>query len=331
MNEFAFRQYCRGRGMSAKAAEEAVSAVRDLWAHVARLGLRLEELSTGQLQDYVTALIDGGRNTRERLISLLYYMRSAGRNELFVHLIGLLSGRDVLPSIAERLEQLAGPEARAAVFRDFELPPLGSPQTAYPPLTQQVIARLRASLPEETCRDVLAGNHHRVPEQGFAHLRAMYLKDGIDAVLAHKHETLVKTLERHLASGEPWFEQIVTPGFVEVVRSNPEMGAGVREGDVVYTTKVPYSARGLDEPDPTMKRYYLCHCPLARESILAGTPVDPLFCYCSGGFGKVPFDVIFGEPVEVRLLESVLAGDMRCRFAILIPPGQVPSSEGGTK
>jgi predicted hydrocarbon binding protein len=32
------------------------------------------------------------------------------------------------------------------------------------------------------------------------------------------------------------------------------------------------------------------------------------------------FDVIFEEPTEVELLESVLAGDDRCRFRIKIPP-----------
>jgi len=48
-----------------------------------------------------------------------------------------------------------------------------------------------------------------------------------------------------------------------------------------------------------------------------------MFCYCSGGFEKVHFDVIFDEPVEVELLESVLKGDMRCRFANKIPQGKM--------
>ena len=88
-------------------------------------------------------------------------------------------------------------------------------------------------------------------------------------------------------------------------------------------TKIPFAPQAyLDAKDPLMKRYYACHCPVARESILAtGEGVPPVFCYCSGGFEKMPFDVVFGEPVEIKVLESVLAGDLRCRFAITIPDG----------
>jgi len=73
-----------------------------------------------------------------------------------------------------------------------------------------------------------------------------------------------------------------------------------------------------------MKRYYMCHCPLARASILSGEPeISPTWCYCSGGYEKLKFDVIFGEPVEVEVLESALVGDPRCRFAVEIPEGKL--------
>jgi hypothetical protein len=72
-----------------------------------------------------------------------------------------------------------------------------------------------------------------------------------------------------------------------------------------------------------MKRYHTCHCPLARTSIITGGPEVPSeWCYCSGGYGKLPFEVVFGEELEVEILESVLAGDPRCRFAIKMPSGE---------
>jgi hypothetical protein len=73
-----------------------------------------------------------------------------------------------------------------------------------------------------------------------------------------------------------------------------------------------------------MRKYYACHCQLVRTAIRDGKPkISPVFCYCSGGYEKLPFDVIFGEPVEIELLESVLKGDTRCRFAITIPKGKM--------
>jgi hypothetical protein len=72
-----------------------------------------------------------------------------------------------------------------------------------------------------------------------------------------------------------------------------------------------------------MKRYYACHCPLVRASVLEGKPeISPTWCYCSGGFEKLLFDVIFDEQVEVEVLENALGGDLRCRFAIKIPEGK---------
>jgi len=62
-----------------------------------------------------------------------------------------------------------------------------------------------------------------------------------------------------------------------------------------------------------MKRYHACHCTLARVTILTGEPeINPEWCYCSAGYGKTPYEVVFGEEVEVEMLENALAGDPRC-------------------
>jgi hypothetical protein len=68
------------------------------------------------------------------------------------------------------------------------------------------------------------------------------------------------------------------------------------------------------------KRYFACHCPLARAAFATGEPDIPLdWCYCSGGYHKLMFDVLFETSTEVEVLESVLAGDDRCRFRVRIP------------
>ena len=105
------------------------------------------------------------------------------------------------------------------------------------------------------------------------------------------------------------------------MRGNQELLSGVRQGDRIYMTKIPYAPKDwLVEKDPLRRRYLACHCPLARESIISGRErVSGTWCYCSAGFEKLLFDVVFGEEVEAEVLESVLAGDGRCRFAITIP------------
>jgi hypothetical protein len=95
----------------------------------------------------------------------------------------------------------------------------------------------------------------------------------------------------------------------------------VRDGRRLYITKIPYNAKEyLVEKDPTLKRYYACHCPWARESIKRGNlSMNPIFCNCSGGFSKKPWEVIFDQPLQVEVLESALKGDLRCRFVVHLP------------
>ncbi len=135
-------------------------------------------------------------------------------------------------------------------------------------------------------------------------------------------------LEECRREGRPFFAQEITSEVLDFVAGEPEMGAGRREDCIIYETKIPYMAhRYLNTNDPTLKRYYACHCPWAREAIKDGS-VKParLLCYCSGGFHKKSWEVIFGQPLRVDVLESILNGDERCRFAIHLPEGRHPTT-----
>lgn len=303
------------------------AVVRDLICYLAARRRELESLDVPTMQGYIAELIREGRNTPENIDALAHHLQCTGNTALYLYVSGLSAGREVLPSIAARLTQVCGEASHEQVFGGFELPPLGTPQRALPPLSHRIVTNLRSAVGDAAARDVLAGNHHGIPAEGFAHLRQVYLESGIDAALAERHRRLVATLERHLASGQPWFEQIVTADFVEHVRSDQEVGAGVRDGGLIYFSKVPFSPQEyLDAEDPVLKRYYMCHCPLAREGILdQAIAVDPMLCYCSAGFTRVAFDVIFGQQVDVEVVETALSGATRCRFAIKVPAVQEAS------
>jgi len=179
-----------------------------------------------------------------------------------------------------------------------------------------------AKLPAKTCREILTWNYHKIPIEAFEEKRRRFEKAAsIDEYLRDEHKRLVKELERAMKEGRPWFEQEITPEVVEFVRSNQEICTGVRRGDKIYVAKIPYAPKQyFNEQDSTLKRYYACHCQLVRTALRDGKPkISPKFCYCSGGFEKLHFDAIFGEPVSVELLETLLKGDNRCRFAVEIP------------
>ena len=326
MREKEFRDYMSERGLGGEEAESAVKVVHGFERHVRAKGRSLESASVEDLKGYISLLMGEGRSSFEELLALARYVRLVKKNDLFVYIASIVGARTVLPSISERLAAIAGEEARSRVFKDVEAPPPGSPPEAFPPVTERLMERLEAELLPETCRRVLAGNHHGVPREGFKEQREMYLRSGnIDEVLKEIHGRAVAELEEHMAEDKIWYEQRITPRVVEFVKDNQEVLAGVRDGDRIYMTKIPYAPDDyLGETDPLMRRYYACHCPLARASILRGdADISPTWCYCSGGFEKLQFDVIFDEELEVEVLESALAGDDRCRFAVKIPEAKL--------
>jgi len=317
-----FRKHLRKRQLSAKNIDFAVKAVREYEAYLDDKETSFESVGLDVLKEYVSLLIKEGKNSLDRLLALARYCSFTKKNDHFVYLVSLFGAVNVLPDMGKRLETIAGEKTRRKVFEGFELPPLGSPQDDYPKLTKKIMDRLEAELPNETCREILTWNYHKVPVEAFKDKKERFEKaSNIDEFLKDEHRRFVEELADYMKRGQIWYEQEITPEVLEFVKHNQEIQNGVRQGDKIYVSKIPFAPKQyLSEKDPVMKRYYACHCQLVRTAIRDRNPqISPLFCYCSGGYEKLPFDVIFGEPVRIELLESTLKGDMRCRFAITIP------------
>ena len=329
MQEEKFRDFCHKRRLSKEATELAVEAVREFEKHLGANGKTFDSAEVDDVKQYVSFLISQGMNSLDRLLALARYSSVVKKNDFYIYFASILGARNVLPTLSDRIAAMVGEETRRRVFDGVEPPPLGSPLDEYPAVTRRVVERLEGELSPEMCRKVLAGNMHKIPRENFKEDREMFLKaKSIDDFLMDLHRKAVAELEKLMSEGRLFYEQEITPQVVEFVRGNQEVLSGVRQGDRIYLTKFPYAPKDyLNETDPKMKRYYACHCPLARASILKGKPdVSPTWCYCSGGFEKLQFDVIFDEETEVEVLESALGGDLRCRFAVKIPKDKLISS-----
>jgi len=324
--EKGFRKRLKERKLNEKEIDFAVNATREFLEYLEKKKVSLKAAGLDVLEEYLSFLIDRGRNSTDRLLAIARYCYFAKKNDYYVYFTSILNGRDILPLIGKKLVDVAGEETQRRIFDSFELPPLGSPPDDYPKLTKMIVDKLEAELPAATCRQVLTGNYHEIPAEAFKDKKERFDKaKSIDEYLKGEHKRLVTELTEFMEKGIIWYEQQITPEVVEFVKRNPEIQNGVRYGDKIYVAKIPYAPSDyLKERDPTLKRYYACHCPLARTAIRDGTPKIPsVFCYCSGGFEKFAFDTVFGQTTEVELLESALKGDPRCRFAITIPKGKM--------
>jgi hypothetical protein len=273
-------------------------------------------------------LIEEGQNTEENYIAVARYGRFTNNDDLFVAILELLDGAEAQANLYRLVGEAFGQEVRDEVFAGIGLSPLGLPSPEKPRFMQPVVERLEERVGEERCKELLSGGLRDLPTRYFLGERRKYRKaKDIDDYLSKKHRAFVRQLKKCRREGQLFFAQEITDEVIAFVQDDPEIESGRREGNVIYVSKIPYMAkRYLAETDPTLKRYYGCHCPWAREAIKSGdVRFAATFCHCSGGFHKKPWEVIFGQPLKVQVLESVLRGDNRCRFAIYLPPEAVPA------
>lgn len=157
--------------MGDEATASAVKAVKEFEEYLGPSGKSSDSSSVEDLRSYISLLIARGLNSSDRLLALARYVYLVKRNDLYLHLTTVLGGQGVYESIGERLEEIAGKAKRDEVFKGFILPPLGSQPEAYQKCTKELLDKLHVSLPPEKVREVLTGNHHRVPVEGFAEMK----------------------------------------------------------------------------------------------------------------------------------------------------------------
>jgi hypothetical protein len=267
-------------------------------------------------------LIEEGNNTEDNYIGLIRYCRFIENDEMFVALLELVDGGEVGENLFRMTGEKFGAGIRDEVFKGTGVAPYGTPSPDKPASLHPVIERLEARVGKEACKEFLSASLRDLPDESFLPEREKYRQAGdMDAYLRQRKEAFVAELEKCQSEGRLFFAQEISAEVLDFVRSNPEMGGGRREGNIIYETKIPYmTKRYLAETDPTLKRYYACHCPWARDAVKNGNvEIAEIFCQCSGGFHKKPFEAAFGRPLKVDVLESILKGDSRCRFAIHLP------------
>lgn len=318
MEEKGFREFLKERDYPEETVDSYVTGVRRAQSYFEG---KIEEVSVDGFKGYVQHLLDLNENSEENLVGLARYVYYKDMKDQWIYFAAILGGREVLPSIEERLEELTDKETAEKIFSNVDVPRLGEGPDNYPKATKQLMEQLEKELPPEVYKRVLAGNHHRMPLEWFAkHKKALEEAGSIDQWLKQMHDTAVAEQDEYCRENKIWFEQIITPEVVEYVRNNQEVLAGVRDGDWIYNTKYPYSpAAYIVEEDLEEKKYLMCHCVLAREAVKSGLEISMEWCYCSAGYGKLRYDVAFGEDTKVEVLESVFSGSDKCRFRIKIP------------
>lgn len=256
------------------------------------------------------------------IVILFWFLDFLGERNTGARLLTLLGVNGVVESQLDRVEALFGSDVANLIRQEVTFPKMGRPLSEFPPATAKYLGVLMRHLGQEGTRRVLTGNHHHIPEDAFTEDVGMLAEAGnLEAYLQARHRRFVSELAEFARTGKLWYEQIITPEVVEYVENDQEIQTGVLRDDCIIVRKIPYNPDGFIRETDLLKRRYLgCHCPFVREAIIDGsTEISPLWCYCTGGYIKVRFEKIFGQDIEIEMLNSILDGSEDCRFAIRVP------------
>lgn len=334
MDEAGFREFLKAgervpKNMDAKTIRANIKAVKDFESHLKRKGKKLEKVKGRDARAFMVEATEKGKGSFDSFLGLLRYARFRGNTDMEMGILNALDGAKVMDDLCEVVRKKHGKKRYDEVLGGFRSPPIGTDPKKMPRATCEFISRLESGFGEDGAREVLLVGVHAGSPKYYTEEREMLLasKD-VDDYLRKRREKMVKLLEGHMKNCTPFYNQMIDQDALDFVRSNPEVAGGVRRGKKIYQTKIPYMMiEYLKEGDAKMKRYYGCHCLLARESILSGEEMSRNLCYCSAGYVKMPYEVAFGKPVRTEVLKSILWGDEVCRFAMEIPKEYLPKKK----
>ena len=334
MDEAGFKAFLKAgervpKNLDAKTVSANIKVVKDFESYLKRKGRKLERAKGRDARAFMVEATDKGKGSFAAFLGLLRYARYTGNTDMEMGVLNALDGAKVMDDLCEVVRKKHGKKRYDEVLGGFRSPPIGTDPKKMPKATCEFISRLETGLGEDGAREVLLVGVHAGSPKYYTEDREMLLasKD-VDEYMRKRRERTLKLLEGHMKNGTPFYNQMIDQDALDFVRSNPEVAGGVRRGKKIYQTKIPYMMiEYLKEKDPKLKRYYGCHCLLAREAILSGEEISRNLCYCSAGYEKMPYEVAFGKPVRTEVLKSILWGDEVCRFAMEIPEGYLPGKK----
>lgn len=320
MNELAFRTYLFENKVDREQATIFLERLEELKQFMGTK--QIDTLTRGTILQYTEHLVVTDSETvLDSLRALLHYGNFIHNYDYVAEVLDIAEAYNAMDTLYERVGEQCGEQVRDTVFASVTIPPLGVNPESKSEFTKVVLQRLETQVGEAKTVELLAPCLHGRPEEPQAHMDFMRLND-IDEFLALKHQEVIDRFRQHKENGTLEWAQYVDDAVVAYVENTLTISPGIREGDKIIQTKVPFQIKAmLEAKEPRMKRYYVCYCPWVRGAIKDGTEdqISANFCHCSAGFTKKYWDFVFNQPVTVQPIETALTGSFHCKFAVQIP------------
>ena len=174
---------------------------------------------------------------------------------------------------------------------------------------------------KDISKKILSKVRHGLKPSQSSWAREKFLKIGdLDEFMKQSLDEEISKFKKLHNENKDFYGDIITKEVLDFLESNPSILVGIRKGNELHFTAFPAQMHNyLNAVDPKMKRYYACHCPFAKESILAEKVVSSTLCYCSLGHIKNFWEAVFDRELDGEVLTSALKGDVKCTYVVYLP------------
>lgn len=188
---------------------------------------------------------------------------------------------------------------------------------------REFMLRFDSMADSATAKAILTRVRHGLKHAQFDWAIEMFDKCGrnIDTFIKTKYKEDIDTFTRLRDTGGDFYGQLITSEVLDFILKEGILTDNARKGSEIHITAFPYDmVNYIKETDERKKRYYACHCPFARESILKeDKEVSRTLCYCSLGHAKVMWEAMLNVELDGEVLQSALGGDLMCKYVIYLP------------
>jgi len=328
MDYTGFRKYLQSRDLNEEQIEQSIAIVDKYNKYVAETSPpESRDLPNAvHAQSFSLVMVDEKLNTYDNFLALARYAYFTENNPVYITFVELFDGSEVISNLHKKLAEKVGEETRDEIFEGIEIPVIGTPAKQKPATTFAVMERLESNLESESYIPILKDCLRDLDDANYLEEKKKFHEcANLDAYLDRSGSEFIAYLEGLNENGRLYFTQEITDEVIDFVRNTPEIAHGVREGNILYQVKIPYMTKEyLSATEEKMKRYYYCHCPWVRESLLQDDyKISPAFCQCSAGFQKKQWEVIYEQSLGAEMVESILQGDPWCKIAIQLPEEKI--------
>ena len=283
----------------------------------------IDTIPRGEIIKYSDYLVEiRGEEALDFLRALINYANFIKKYDYIIEIIDISESYNAMDNLYQRVAENHGEQLQNEIFKDLKIPPLGIHPEKKPEFTKIVLDKLEKKIGEEKTIELLKPCLHGRPGDLKKDREDFLRINDIDEFLRKKKQELIERLRKHQQEGTLEFAQYIDDDVIEFIITTPSINPGIREGDKIIETKMPYQAKKhLQADDNKMKGYYSCYCPWIRSAIKNSNAKEIFsnFCHCSAGYTKKYWDIIFDQPTEVEPIETPLTGGVLCKFAVQIP------------